>query len=137
MDVVIADIFDEQGGALADLALDHEGRFGREFVDGVGGRDEICLHTLRPQPPSNSHDHGNCRWGCTPRPAIALVPVGSPPPNVAERSIFPGNVLNLPFDRGSDVGEPRIGPAGQGVEEGGNVGQNLRGMALCRYAAGC
>jgi hypothetical protein len=61
---------------------------------------------------------------------MALVPLGSPPPNVAERSIFPGNGLNLSFDCGSDVGEPRIGPAGQGVEEMGTSAKTSRHGAM-------
>src|SRR5262249_11356795 len=41
MDVVVADIFDEQEGLLADLALDHEGGLAGELVGGIGGHDEI------------------------------------------------------------------------------------------------
>src|SRR4030088_299775 len=37
MDVVVADIFDEQEGLLADLPLDTEGGLGREVVGGGGG----------------------------------------------------------------------------------------------------
>ena len=54
MDVVIADIFDKEKGALGELAFEHEGRFSGEFVG------KFVNIPLMPQPPPNSHDHGNC-----------------------------------------------------------------------------
>jgi hypothetical protein len=54
MDVVIADIFDKEKGALGELAFEHEGRFSGEFVG------TFVNIPLMPRPPPNSHDHGNC-----------------------------------------------------------------------------
>jgi hypothetical protein len=125
MDVVVADIFHEQEALLADLALDHEGGLGRELVDGVGGHHEIRQHAA--QPPTAAQFERpwklHVRLHARTRDRLAAGRQSG-----AERRgeiDFPGDRADLPFDRGSDVGEPGIGPARQGVEIGGNVGQDL------------
>ena len=94
MDVVIANIFDKEKSALGELAFEHEGLFQwRACWSGPRVQKKFVNIPLMPRPPPNSHDHGNCTYGCTPGPAMALLPVGSPAPSVAERSIFPGRGL--------------------------------------------
>jgi hypothetical protein len=52
MHVIVTDVFDEQEGALADLPLDNERRFGRELVDRVSGRDEVRHHATQSPAPA-------------------------------------------------------------------------------------
>ena len=54
-----------------------------------------------------STDHGNCKYGCAPVPAIDPAPVGSPTPVVIERSTFFWDWADLPFYRGGKVGKSR------------------------------
>ena len=57
---IVAYIFDEREGLPAELAFDHQGRLGGKPIDRVGGRKKLVSIPLNPQPPVNSHDHGNC-----------------------------------------------------------------------------
>lgn len=43
--VVVADIFAEEEFAFAEFAFEHEGRFGGELVDRVGGRHKTAEHS--------------------------------------------------------------------------------------------
>src|SRR6202000_1293486 len=46
VDVVVADIFDEEKRALGEFALEHEGRFGGDLVDRVRWCKEVCEHAI-------------------------------------------------------------------------------------------
>src|ERR1700759_5708131 len=78
---------------------------------GSAGVKKFVSMPLMLQLLSNCHDHGNCKYGCTPGPAMALVPVGSPAPNVAERSIFPGIGLICHLIAGTTSVNPELSGA--------------------------
>ena len=63
---------------------------------------------LRPQPSCSSNDHGNCRYGWAPRPAISSAPVGRATPTVIDRSIFPGTGLICHFTAGPTSEKPEL-----------------------------
>src|SRR5258707_6168915 len=126
MEVVIADIFDEEKSVLADLALDHEGRFSGELVDRVRRREKIREHaadapaaTQFPRPRKlYIWLHAGTRDG--------LGAGRQSGANHCREIDLSRNWADLPFDRWCDVGEARIHRPGYGSEVGRDVDQNLQ-----------
>src|SRR5713226_304595 len=73
---------------------------------GSEGRMNSVNIPLNPHPLRNSHDQGNCKESCAPRPVMLAEPVGNATPNTAERSTFPGIVLICHFTAGATSENP-------------------------------
>src|SRR5215471_1882226 len=76
------------------------------LLAGLAGVKKLVTMPVRAQPWPSSTDHGNCRYGCTPGPAIANAPVGSPAPAVTERSTLPGTGLICHLNAGATFPKP-------------------------------
>ena len=78
---IIADIFNKHIRVFSDFLLKGDVVSMVSLFNGSEGKKKAVSMPFRLHPPVSFHDHGNCTYGSTPRPAILGVPVGNPAAN--------------------------------------------------------
>src|SRR5580700_7508797 len=108
VDVVIADIFDEEKCALGEFAFEHQSRFGGDLVGRVRWSKEICEHAIDAPTATQLPRPRKLQVGLHSRARDGLGAGRQSGPERRGEIDLSRQGTDLPFDRWYHIGESRI-----------------------------